>query len=240
MTITAKYTSRCPLCSNSITPGDQVEWQRGEKARHTKCPAVAAPAPRTARPVAHVDATPAPIHLSGGSGYGCMGWTVGQVILSSEKRRRAGGPDGLVVVRAKRQRVREDGLSFGVGEDEGYLYSADCRAATREELQPAIDEAQGVALAIERAAELKRVQGLFEAAPGERMPEESAPVGEQLVIVAGVNGGREWLVIEGADATERHIWRLNGGYYDDYRQSAWRLPWSAEIEARCRALAVRS
>jgi len=37
MTITARYQTQCPACRQTIRPGEQVEWTRGEKARHTRC-----------------------------------------------------------------------------------------------------------------------------------------------------------------------------------------------------------
>lgn len=40
MTIVAKYASVCPDCGKTISPGQQVEWERGRKARHTNCGAV--------------------------------------------------------------------------------------------------------------------------------------------------------------------------------------------------------
>lgn len=38
MTITAKFSSRCPNCQTAINVGDKVEWNRGERAYHTVCP----------------------------------------------------------------------------------------------------------------------------------------------------------------------------------------------------------
>jgi hypothetical protein len=38
MTITAKFRSLCPACGHSISPGEKVEWEKGRKAAHTKCP----------------------------------------------------------------------------------------------------------------------------------------------------------------------------------------------------------
>ncbi len=227
-TIIAKFPGKCSECGGRISAGAQIEWTKGEGARHVKC---------ASGEVEAAKAEPGPIALSGGSGYGCQGWTVGELILSSEKRRREGGPDALVIVTASRRYVRDDGLSFGVGDDQGYLYSATARPATPEEIAPAIEAAQGRALADERALELKRVYAAFEA--GERLAEEDAnrlasAEGESILLAAGVNGGRRWVRIE-ADA----LVLLDGGYYDDYRRSAWRLPRTAELEARVRALAAK-
>ena len=54
MTITAKYASTCTSCHRPVTPGQRVEWTRGEKTvRHTDCgSASATAAPITAAPIA--------------------------------------------------------------------------------------------------------------------------------------------------------------------------------------------
>lgn len=38
MQIVAKYASTCPDCGGPIAEGAEVEWERGEKARHVACP----------------------------------------------------------------------------------------------------------------------------------------------------------------------------------------------------------
>jgi uncharacterized protein DUF6011 len=38
MTINARFESTCPLCGNRIAIGDQVNWERGQKATHLQCP----------------------------------------------------------------------------------------------------------------------------------------------------------------------------------------------------------
>lgn len=37
MTITAKFSSVCPICNQKINKGDKVEWKKGEKAKHVAC-----------------------------------------------------------------------------------------------------------------------------------------------------------------------------------------------------------
>jgi len=37
MTITAKFNSTCPVCGKKIKAGEQVEWQKGQKAKHLHC-----------------------------------------------------------------------------------------------------------------------------------------------------------------------------------------------------------
>ncbi|MBA3844554.1 MAG: hypothetical protein H0X39_18390 [Actinobacteria bacterium] len=49
MIITAKFASVCPCCSVRIAVGSQVEWIKGEKARHAACAATAQPAAQPAQ-----------------------------------------------------------------------------------------------------------------------------------------------------------------------------------------------
>lgn len=37
-TITAKFPSTCPNCKTHIAPGTRVNWTRGQRAEHVKCP----------------------------------------------------------------------------------------------------------------------------------------------------------------------------------------------------------
>lgn len=37
MTITARYATVCPCCSQPIAPGAQVEWAKGSPAKHVAC-----------------------------------------------------------------------------------------------------------------------------------------------------------------------------------------------------------
>jgi len=51
MKIQAKFATVCPTCSNRIEVGADVEWSRGEKARHIVCPSATATKSATAAPV---------------------------------------------------------------------------------------------------------------------------------------------------------------------------------------------
>lgn len=54
MIIVAKFDSTCPKCGKGIRAGDKVEWAKGRKAEHAKCPsaesAAKAPAPKETTP----------------------------------------------------------------------------------------------------------------------------------------------------------------------------------------------
>jgi len=40
MVIRAKFNSSCPRCGGFINAGEEIKWERGQKATHVKCPAV--------------------------------------------------------------------------------------------------------------------------------------------------------------------------------------------------------
>lgn len=40
MEITAKFDSYCPICETPIKTGETCEWEKGQKARHVKCPEI--------------------------------------------------------------------------------------------------------------------------------------------------------------------------------------------------------
>jgi hypothetical protein len=313
MTITAKFASTCPVCNCAISPGTQVEWERGQKARHTKCPAAPAPAAGT-------------IHLSGGSGYGCDGWTVGQVVVNVGRAygstidrnrivtervaawrvanpapaytlwqgcpepqyggtleqqaavtawqtasdfvaRRADwdrirnaddraqrdfqkgagqdlpahdGPEYLLILTAKSRRVREDGMSFGVGDDSGTLYSATARAATEEESAPLRTQLGRLDVARDAQIELRDIVESIGATGTQ--PASAQPTGEIVWSRNGGSGGyfeRLWIDVSGGQ-----IWhdRYNGADGDDWSYNncggyavVRYVAWTADLDARIRA-----
>ncbi len=59
MTITARYPGTCRLCGGKIKPGQEIEWERGQKPVHARCSSKAAAATSAARVVVP-KAAPAP------------------------------------------------------------------------------------------------------------------------------------------------------------------------------------
>jgi hypothetical protein len=90
--------------------------------------------------------------IGSGSGYGGHEYTVGRVYRNAQRRIETGEPVYLLCLEARRRYVREDGMSFGVGDESGYLYSAVCREATTEETTPLVQ-------AEHRTAELRAAKG---------------------------------------------------------------------------------
>ena len=51
MTITAKFPGRCADCGGPISPGQQIEWEKGKPARHVDCSTVQEPTVESAEVV---------------------------------------------------------------------------------------------------------------------------------------------------------------------------------------------
>ena len=152
----AKYSARCHDCGKSIYASQLVRYRYpGKKICHADCTA--------AKNQAAAAKAEAPYSLGGGSGYGCRGWSVGQIVRAAPKLQEKGYPEWLYVVRAPKRFYHEDGLSVGVGADEGYSYSAACRAATDAEAAPAKAKYEEYLRREQAKARLKRLTETIEA-----------------------------------------------------------------------------
>jgi hypothetical protein len=235
MTITARYPGRCAKCGQPIHPGQQISWDpQTRQSTHVTCP-TQSEAPQTTTQEA------APYHLSGGEGYGYTGWKRGQVVRAPQRLREQGYPEWLCVVRSSERYIRDDGMSFGVGDESGYVYSAECREATAEEAAPQIEAARKQAeikAAKARVAEIGRQ--IMQT--GER-PEASSTnaQGERLLGEHTIYGGGNWLILA-ADG----IWYVqgNGGDGDDWTANnlpgaiGRRIPFDAALATELRQLAT--
>ena len=65
MSITAKYAATCCSCGKPITPGQKIEWTKGQPVRHASCGATAT------APAAAKASTPGVCHC----GRACPGYT---------------------------------------------------------------------------------------------------------------------------------------------------------------------
>jgi hypothetical protein len=238
MTITSKDPGTCKKCHGHIAVGTQIEWSQGRGAQHVTCPGKTA-----APPAQNQNNNDAPYTLGGGSGYGCDGWATGQTLTVDATRREKGWPEYVTVVRAGQQYFRADGLSFGVGDDAGYTYWANCREATREEIAAVaarIAQPQAVADAKKVVEDIARdIRGR-----GEYPEPWQAPAGERLIDTQDIGGGGSWFIV-GPEG----IWfvRNNGADGDDWAHNnvrtggaggiGWRVPFDVGIAAALQAAA---
>jgi hypothetical protein len=209
------YNGRCNVCGNKIRAGEEIEWTKAEGAAHLACAQGA-----SKEVYKHNGPT---YDLCGGSGYGCQGWTRGEVIRANAKRREKDPscPEWLYIMTAKRSYIREDGLSFGVGNDSGYYYTATARAATEAEYASAAEQYAKAetarAQAKVRAEAIKEIEAMCRA--GERVGDENSPIpsGTQIIAREGVQGSGREIIVLGEDNVS---WWCSG-YYDDYRRSLY-------------------
>lgn len=233
MTIIARYAGRCSKCGGRIQPGEQIDWNKATReTSHVKCPEKAADEPKL-------------YEIGGGSGNGCQGWAKGNIVRASKwQREQQGYPEWLYVVDARSQYYAYDGLSFGVGDESGYRYTAYCRAATEEEYAPYAEElrkAQQTRAAKQRAEELASMIRKT----GEK-PERSASnaQGERLMDTQNIYGGGDWWVI-GADGiwyvmnhgADGDAWDWNNVITGGAGAIGWRIPYSQELADELRQLA---
>jgi len=114
------------------------------------------------------------------------------------------GPAYLFVLQASKQYHREDGMSFGVGDESGHTYSAACRPATDEEAAPLRAKIAEAQQAKHKAMDLKVLEERFikEGEYVARGEDGQAHIlnGEQVNIGSGqsIYGGGRWFMIEAA------------------------------------------
>lgn len=229
----ARFDGQCAGCGKAIRAGELIEWNKDTRqAYHERCAAVAN--------------VPAPYRLFGGQGYGCSGWSPGQVVRASKQQRKQGYPEFLYVVRAGARYIREDGMSFGVGDESGYVYWAECREATPEEAAPLIEQMrkdQEIAEAKRRIQEIKRhIQENGERPAGTHIPE-----GEVVLDTQDIYGGGDWFVIgpewiwyvrnNGMDGDN---WKINNVQTGGAGAIGWRIPYDEAIARELKAKALQS
>lgn len=149
--------------------------------------------------------------ISNGSGYGGSPYKIGETIRSNRKDL----PEYVTVIRASQRYYGEDGMSFGVGDDSGYVYTATVREATREEAAP-VRAREETKKARKQAKEMLLSIAREIRENGDRPELQGAPAGVRIDMPGNpenIHGGGEWFVI-GQD----RVWhvRNNGADGDDW------------------------
>ncbi len=147
-------------------------------------------------------------HLSGGSGYGCYGWTKGQIVKSNQQQLEKGFPEFLFVLSSSKQYYKYDGLSFGVGDDSGYIYLATCRKATDEEslqLRKSIEKENKIKIA---KLELNKIKNYIKN-NGEFPNGNFSPNGKILCDTFNIYGSGDKFIID-----DLYIWYIQNNGMD--------------------------
>lgn len=170
-----------------------------------------------------------------GEGYGGREYIIGSVIRNP----KGSDPKYVTVVESNKEYVREDGMSFGVGDDSGYIFSALVRPATEEESSHIIsveDKAHNKKIALET---LKNISDKIRK-DGDMPSGNNKPYGKTIELPdnpRNIYGGGSWFVIG-----DNHIWYVenNGMDGDDWSRNnvetggagaiGWRIPHDTSIE----------
>lgn len=221
---------------------DRKQWAMPDKESADKIRSLVSP-PATSQklPSAPQD-NPNEYSWGGGSGYGYKAKSVGETFRNDERGIARGEPEYLTATTTNSRYIRDDGMSFGVGDERGYLHTGKARAATAEEISPlkSHDEASGKA---KSARSYMRDIATHITSTGERPTGENNPIGETFNIGPGHNvyGGGEHFVIG-----DQHIWhvRNNGADGDDWSQNnirtggagaiGHRVPYTPELADKIR------
>lgn len=230
--ITARFNGLCAGCGKAITAGKTIAYDDATRLTyHPDCQAAAT--------------EPAPYRLSDGSGYGCEGYAPGQVLRPPDYLREQGYPDYVTAVRVGRRYYSEDGTQFGVGDESGYVYWAQCREATPEEIAPLRAAAEQAKRAREARRRVKEIQTMI-VAQGKRPADAGIVRGELLLDTQDVYGGGDWFVLQ---PEAGWIWYIqnNGADGDDWSRNnvgtggagaiGWRIPFDEELAEELRQLA---
>ena len=131
--------------------------------------------------------------ISQGEGYGGTPYTVGEV-LHNPRTSDAVTTPYVIVLHAESEYVRDDGYSFGVGDESGYLYRARVRRATDAE-SAALREADARAAAkrqtkVEVAAIAQCIR-----ADGTRPQDVPMPAGERVFDTQNIHGSGSVFVL---------------------------------------------
>lgn len=158
----------------------------------------------------------APIRVSRGEGYGGRLYQPGEVVRLRWRDSQGQEQSGVVVVLAcVAKYYREDGMSFGVGDEQGYVYTTYARPATDEEAAPLLErEAQARARreALRRLAQLDataREQGEWPSPPATRPEGRLVCVQDRRLMIYG--GGSYWVL---PDSETGAVYRVIGNGAD--------------------------
>jgi hypothetical protein len=172
---------------------------------------------------------------------------IDKLLMELDGTADADEPEYLFVLQTSSQYYREDGMTFGVGDESGRVFFATCRAATDEESASLREEESAKEKAKEKAKAFRELEKLFEGEGTYVATEEPILLkGEVVPVGEGQTpyGGGQWFVIE-----EESIWHVlnNGHDGDDWSRNnvstggagaiGRRLPYSKGLEQQIRDLA---
>lgn len=122
--IVAKFEGHCQKCRGRIAPGTRIIWDGSRNSRHVECPEKPTDA----------NLEEAPVRWSESSqGRPVQDGMVGVTVRAPRRAGEAHAGQLVTVVRQGMRYFKEDGLSFGLDADRGWLVTYYARPATEQE-----------------------------------------------------------------------------------------------------------
>lgn len=221
--MTARFPGWCRACKSQFPSGTEIFHEPGAGSRHVTCPpkTPAAPLPEG------VEGPPVTAAIRVSKSYAAKpGDLTGRIF-----HHRTHG--WLVVQRQSARFIREDGLSFGLDDDRGWLVTLDCRPATEEEQRPLVEATETISAAAGAiaAAEARlrdiKMAILRDGDRPERLPQR--PAGELLMLGKGYDEDEMvlaadgiWLITYNGRDGDCWSWNNLGGHSIAAR--AWPFP----------------
>lgn len=152
----------------------------------------------------------------------------------------------VVAIATSSEWIAEDGMSFGLPDEQGWIHRTRVRPATDAEARPVLE---AEAAAADHRRRLAEARELWDAAgvPATERIEDPHPESEQIEVVNSIVGWRMWFAIEPPAASPRRIIRLEyrgadgdawGDFSGGYCTHATVAPWSADLDAAVRVIAA--
>jgi len=169
--------------------------------------------------------------ISKGEGYGGRPYKIGEIFRDKNK--------GTIVkvISAKATYVKDDGMSFGVGDEQGYIYSARVVPATEDESNAIIESETKDRLRADANNRLSKISGIIQKRDNLSPVIAHEPEGETLQNTFDIYGGGNKYII-GKD----YIWYImnNGADGDDWGSTnignpgfsgeiGWRVPYLDDL-----------
>jgi hypothetical protein len=139
------------------------------------------------------------------------------------------------VLSSSQKYFREEGMSFGVGDDSGYIYSAKTRPATEEEYKPMEEHKKDMAELSDVKSSVSSLASKIQK-EGESPAGINIPEGNTYFDTQNIYGGGDWFVVN-----KDYIWYIknNGMDGDSWDENnvrtggagaiGWRIPYNEKI-----------
>lgn len=180
----ARYDGRCCKCQGRVHIGDEILWDSAtRKVEHRECPA---------EPEVLIKL----VEGSGYCAYGMCPWEKEQLIEYKGQ--------WVFVEKTTSRYIREDGMSFGVGDESAHVFTAYRRPATPDEAREAQVKKEAATAEVAREQRFSEIRQMAQThkkqlpyEPNDTLPEDAEEIGRKtLVGLSGEFGDYTWYLHE--------------------------------------------